>query len=691
MRVIYIVLAVMACSFMVKAQDDIPEKDTTRILEEVVVKAYRSDRPLSEVAATVNVVGERELNRFSPVSLVTATNTVPGVRMEERSPGSYRFSIRGSLLRSPFGVRNVKFYWKGLPFTDGGGNTYLNLLDFSSIGKMEIIKGPGASLYGAGTGGVVLLDAPEDTKPLFNVHYVGGSFGTRRYGANTWAQLGRRHNLQFAANFQNSDGYREQTKMGRSNVRGAWNYAINNKNNLSINFLAASLNYQTPGGLNAAQFETDPRQARPATQTASGAVSQDAHIENVTYYYGASYTRYWSRRWTTNFGLFTSSTDFKNPAILNYEIRQEDNSGGRTETQYIFGGDEQKGKIIFGGEFQFFKSPLKVYDNNGGVAGNLRTSDILQSRSYFAFAQAEFELPYQFLLTAGGSANFLKYDFERTSVTPSVVQERDFKPGFFPRVAINKKFTKSFSAYGSVSEGFSAPSLAEVRPSTGNFNDGLNPEKGRNIELGIRTELFERQLRLNVVAYDFKLRETIVVQAAANGADFFINAGTTSQRGIESTISWTPWATVREDKDHLKIWASYTYNNFRFLDYVTNSNDFSRNKLTGVPANVIVAGIDASLPQGWYTNIVFNSTAQIPLNDANTEFASKYTLIGARIGRKADIWRYNMIDLFIGVDNALDEKYSLGNDLNAAAGRYYNAAPGRNFYFGINLPLLTGQ
>ncbi|MEJ0103149.1 MAG: hypothetical protein WDO19_11585 [Bacteroidota bacterium] len=37
-------------------------------------------------------------------------NNTPGVRMEERSPGSYRLNLRGSTLRSPFGVRNVKVY-----------------------------------------------------------------------------------------------------------------------------------------------------------------------------------------------------------------------------------------------------------------------------------------------------------------------------------------------------------------------------------------------------------------------------------------------------------------------------------------------------------------------------------------------------------------------------------------------------
>ena len=93
-------------------------------LAEVTVRGYETNRPLLETAASVNVLSDKELNqRFGTPALVPAFNTLPGVRMDERSPGSYRLSIRGSLIRSPFGVRNVKVYWNELPMTDAGGGT----------------------------------------------------------------------------------------------------------------------------------------------------------------------------------------------------------------------------------------------------------------------------------------------------------------------------------------------------------------------------------------------------------------------------------------------------------------------------------------------------------------------------------------------------------------------------------------
>ena len=133
------------------------KKDSVASMESIVVKGYESNAKRLLVPASISTIGKAELQQFSSYSILPAFNAVAGVRMEERSPGSYRLSIRGSLLRSPFGVRNVKVYMDDMIFTDAGGNAYLNLLDVNSIGGVEVIKGPGGSIYGAGTGGALLL------------------------------------------------------------------------------------------------------------------------------------------------------------------------------------------------------------------------------------------------------------------------------------------------------------------------------------------------------------------------------------------------------------------------------------------------------------------------------------------------------------------------------------------------------
>src|SRR5829696_8356136 len=85
-----------------------------------VVKAYETNRPAINIPAAISIIGQEDIHRFTNNSLVSVMNMQPGVRMEERSPGSYRLSMRGSSLRSPFGIRNVKVYLNDIPFTDPG-------------------------------------------------------------------------------------------------------------------------------------------------------------------------------------------------------------------------------------------------------------------------------------------------------------------------------------------------------------------------------------------------------------------------------------------------------------------------------------------------------------------------------------------------------------------------------------------
>ncbi len=654
--------------------------DSTKQLDEVVISAYQYQRPLTEVPLAIGLVGQQELNRFGTSSLVPVINSIPGVRMEERSPGSYRLSIRGSTLRSPFGVRNVKVYWNDLPFTDPGGNTYLNLLDFSSLQQIEIAKGPGASLYGAGTGGVMLMKNSSLKKSSVEASALAGSFGLFRYSlqGNAYSE-GADVRVLYA--HQQADGYRDQTKMTRDVLQGEINFDGRKKrSSVAVNFLYADLFYQTPGGLNQQQFDDNPEQARPAAGPNPSAEAQHAAVYNKTFYTGFNHTYDWNEKWTTKTGLYGSFTQFENPSIRNYERRVEQGLGGRTNTRYQF----NKGKLNFGAEYQRGFSPIKVYANNQGEPGILRNDDELSTTTYFVFAQSEFYLPHQFYLTLGASVNKSDVQFTRLSDVPNVNDERNFDAVFSPRVALLKKLNSNFSVYGTFSQGYSPPTLEELYPSNVVFNQQLNPEKGNNIEFGFRGKLFSNQLTFDVAAYNFDLKETIVIRREDDGAEYFVNAGSTDQKGLEHQLAWMPQLAERALLSNFKLWTSVTLNDYQFRDYAKDTIRYAGNKLTGVAPGIYVAGLDLTFRFGIYTNITFNHTDAIPLNDANTDYAKAYNLLGARLGYRKS-WRKFSVDIFAGVDNALNEKYSLGNDLNAIGKRYYNAAPTINFYSGVKI------
>src|SRR5678810_486888 len=72
--------------------------------------------------------------------------------------------------------------YKRQPYTDAGGNTYLNVLGFHNVQFIEILKGPAGSLYGAGTGGVLLINNTiAGSTPAAAASFSAGSYGLRSY------------------------------------------------------------------------------------------------------------------------------------------------------------------------------------------------------------------------------------------------------------------------------------------------------------------------------------------------------------------------------------------------------------------------------------------------------------------------------------------------------------------------------
>ena len=229
-------------------------------LNEVTVTGYLSKQPLLTTPASVGILNATQLRNQAEESLLPAINALPGVRMEERSPGSYRLSLRGSLLRSPFGVRNVKVYIDEFPFTDAGGNTYLNLIDPRSINRIEILKGPDGSLFGANSGGVVLLDVTgepvEDTKASFSLN--SGSYGLVHENLS-FQKNNNKSQFNLNQAFQRSDGYRENAALRRHYLQASEQWKYNATNQLKVFAFYSDLKYETPGGLNEQQFLANPR------------------------------------------------------------------------------------------------------------------------------------------------------------------------------------------------------------------------------------------------------------------------------------------------------------------------------------------------------------------------------------------------------------------------------------------------
>ncbi|QJW90390.1 TonB-dependent receptor plug domain-containing protein [Spirosoma taeanense] len=672
--------------------------DDTLQLNEVVVRGYATNRRLLETAASVGLLTRRDLNqRFGTPTLVPALNTLPGVRADERSPGSYRLAIRGSAIRSPFGVRNVKAYWNELPLTDAGGNTPLNALDVRALGRIEVIKGPSGSLYGAGTGGTILFSGLAVPQGQSNVEVsaLGGSYGL--LGNGVVVQTGKNNSaITLNYNHLQSDGYRNHSALVRDNISLIGSFNVSDKRTVSVLGLYSDLHYQTPGGLTQAQFQVNPRASRLATRTLPSSAEQRAGIYQKVGYLGLSHEYRWNDRIQNTTVLYGSTTDFANPFITNYEKRTDQGMGGRTVTQIRLPNGPLPTTFTVGAELLRNFTIVRNFGNRLGTADTIQTDEELIARQSTVFAQAEMQLPARFRLTAGLSRNDVRYGFTRfptraIGALPATLLTRNFSPVWLPRLALLRTFGPNVSGFVSISTGYSAPSSQEVRPSAGGFSTTLNPERGTSYEAGLRGSAIQSRLRYDVAVYQFALRQTIVRRSNEAGAEYFINAGRTDQRGLEAQFSYDfvrPTflsATERGFLSLLRIWHSLTLTDYRFRDYIQGTSDLSNNRVPGVAPATLVTGLDAETRPGLYAHLTYQFLNPFPLNDANTVSALPTRLLQATLGFRRPFGQHWTLDVYASGDNLLNQTYSLGYDLNAVGNRYYNASPTRNGIGGIRI------
>lgn len=676
--------ALLFLSFPAIAQQ---QQDTTRRLPEVQIRPYFSTQPLLRSTGSIGLISQSLLDKQPGGSFVSAMNSISGLRMEERSPGSYRLSIRGSLLRSPFGVRNVKIYFDDFPLTDAGGNSYLNALEVSGTNQIQILKGPQGSIYGANSGGVVLIQPQENmtARTAAVVKLEAAAYGTFRQNL-TFGQQFNKYDLNITQAYQRSDGYRDHSAMDRKYFQILQKYTYAKDRQLKALIFYSDLHYNTPGGLTAAQYEENPKAARPADGALKSAIQQNAGIYSKTLFGGISHDWQLSNNFKHVVSVFSSYTDFRNPFLTNYEKRKELTLGLRSYLEYQRQTKMLNYRFNLGIESMQTASDIDNYGNDLGKATALKVGDELKAASNIAFAHFSMDLNKKWLLELSASANLYQYTYR--SIFPELTNKKTnrFDLQFMPRLALSYLFTPELSLRSAVSKGYSPPTISEVRASDNLINTDLQPEYGWNYESGIRYQSPGNNIQIDLTGFYYQLQHAIVRRLNQDGTEYFINAGGTKQWGLESSFSvWLIAPNASKFIRGLQFHHAYTLSLFKFNRYADKILDYSGNNLTGVPRHMLISSADVQFARKWHLFAQHNYTSSIPLNDANTVYARRYHLVQTRIGWKGRQDNRFPIEIFAGADNLLNEKYSLGNDLNAAGGRYFNAAAGRNFYLGLML------
>ena len=654
-------------------------------LNEVIVSSSKNNESLKEATSSIGVITKQGLQRDDQTIITPALNRIPGVYMHSGSLNTNRITIRGIGARTPFSTDKIRAYFDHIPLTNGVGETTIEDIDLGLIDRVEVIKGPNSSIFGAGLGGVINLKPTlaDYQKTTLSSSLVVGSYGLSRL-KNKVSFGGNHSNFSLVHSKMTSDGYRANNDFYRESVGVVGRVAVGESGHLSILGNYIYLKSFIPSSLNQSYYDSIPSAAAPNWQAAQGFEQYDKMLM------GMSYSTKFSERIEHTTSVFMNFKDAFEPRPRPLGILKENTigSGFRSITRYHQDNSSVPWIASLGVEYFRDTYNQKLFENlyqqNTGTILGPSQSDFDEHRSYYnLFGQFDLDLSDKLSFEGGINFNQTAYQLKDFFVEDSVDHSGNYRfdPILSPRLGLVYHANKNRHYYLNISHGFSPPNLEETLNPDGAINNDIRPEKGWNYELGTRGYLVNGNLQYSLSGYFMPISDLLVSGTNLNGFTTSTNAGQTRHLGAELDISY--FQTLGPVYN-LNYFVTGSIMSYHFQNFIDGEDNFSGNELTGTPAEMFNAGIELTSQNGFYANINSQYTGEIPIDDGNTLYASSYFLLRSKVGYHFK-WDWLEIDLFTGINNLTNTKYSSMLQINSAFGRFYYPGTPRNYYGGLSV------
>jgi len=158
----------LAWSPLALAQSTAPASGSGAVLEELVVTAQKRSERVQDVPISLTAISEEALQKRGLAGMGDYLMAQPSVVIQDRGPARNQVVIRGVATSAQFENPTVAFYFGEAPVTNGlgfGANGFPDLKTFD-VGRVEVLRGPQGTLYGAGSMGGAIKVMPNE--PSFN-------------------------------------------------------------------------------------------------------------------------------------------------------------------------------------------------------------------------------------------------------------------------------------------------------------------------------------------------------------------------------------------------------------------------------------------------------------------------------------------------------------------------------------------
>jgi iron complex outermembrane receptor protein len=225
----------------------------------VVVTATRFPESALEAPVGMTVITARQIANSPATSLPQLLSQQAGIVTRDTSGGpDAQVDMRGFGMT---GDQNTLVLLNGQRLNEIElVTTRWSAIPLDSVERIEILRGSGAVLYGAGaTGGTIniITKGPRPGTRTASIGASGGSYETRDLRASV-SMAGENAGLSLHANDYVSNNYRRNNRVDQQNIDGDLRWFLP-RGNVAFKFGLDNQNLQLPGARTQAQLQTDPR------------------------------------------------------------------------------------------------------------------------------------------------------------------------------------------------------------------------------------------------------------------------------------------------------------------------------------------------------------------------------------------------------------------------------------------------
>ena len=569
-QILISICILLSCNVLL-GQNEAPDTNQIFRLNDVIVTANRVPVMLKNMPASVSMVTPEMLSIMpKSIGAEEALRLIPGVRIDNQHGGErVHLSIRGQGILTERGLRGIGVFIDGIPINDPSGFAPdLYDVDWATVSKIEVLRGPSAGLYGgSSSGGVLNIYTKNGGDKPFGGE-ISQSVGTDGFLKSLIQVDGSGGILDYRISYSHSkgDGYREHQAFWANNFYEKINFHPSDQ--LYLTQIISHTDYfqQNPEGLNLTQFDNLEQanpDARPfneyqkTNRTTVGVhgIYQFNEMHDVE---ATGYLRSWDYKETSN--RAAEYRNISNPGVsLQYNFHLNSKS---IKNDFSIGADYKYQNIgMYKLQSGSDTSRKESTDETNIELNNLLANQIITQDNLGVFFMYKMQFSKFTFLGSVRYDNITNKLTDKMIGGDTAVTSKDFSKTSL-RIGASYNFIDAFTLFANWSQGFIPPSTEELASNPvgySGFNTHLKPATSNSIDIGGRGfigDKFYYELTGFLMNTDddfFRFKQS----GRGNQEVFYGNAGNSQRIGIETAIAY-------EILDNLKLQVAYTYANYKY-------------------------------------------------------------------------------------------------------------------------------